>query len=136
MRKLMWFTIGFGLICGLCAYIPDGNWHLPVLIGGLISFVAAIVASGHINALKRPAMVLFGLCMGMIWFLLFQRYYLQPVTDLDGKTVTGTITAVDYSYDTGYGTGVDGEIEISGKTYRIRIYLDDEKQIALPCSLL
>ena len=130
MRKLMWFTIGFALICGLCAYIPDGNWHTGVLIGAMVACAVTMAGTIRWKWLGRPACVLLGLCVGLVWFLLFQRSYLQPAVSLDGETITATVTAVDYTYDTGYGTGVDGEIEIDGKSYRIRIYLDGENEIA------
>ena len=130
MRKLMWFTIGFGLICGCCAYIPQGGWHDVVLIGAALACAVATIGTLRWKNLRRPAMVFFGVCIGLVWFLLFQRVYLNPAIDLDGKTLTTTVTATDYSYETGYGVGVDGEVEIDGKTYQTRIYLDKEPKIA------
>ena len=130
MRKLMWFTIGFALICGFCAYLPETSWHNIALICSALCCVAAMVVAQRWKSWKRPAMVLLGLTVGLIWFLLFQRIYLQPAITLDGKTITTTVTATDYSYQTGYGTGVDGEIELDGKSYQIRVYLDEDKQIA------
>ena len=129
MRKLMWFTIGFALICACCAYIPATGWYQRVLLAGAIACLAAMLCTTRWKGFRRPAMVFFGICMGLVWFLLFQQNYLNPAINLDGKTFTTTITATDYSYQTGYGVGVDGEVEINGKAYQIRAYLDEEQQI-------
>ena len=129
MRKLMWFTIGFALICACCAYIPATGWYQSVVIAGAIACLAAMLGTLRWKALRRPAMVLLGISVGLVWFLLFQQNSLNPAAALDGKPFTTTITATDYSYQTGYGVGVDGEVEIDGKAYQIRVYLDEEQQI-------
>ena len=108
MRKLMWFTLGFALICACCAYIPATGWYQRVLLAGAIACLAAMLGASRWKGFRRLAMVFFGICMGLVWFLLFQQNYLNPAIDLDGKTFTTTITATDYSYQTGYGVGVDG----------------------------
>ena len=43
MRKLMWMTIGFGVSCGLCAYLPDDTWHLPFAVISCILFIGGFV---------------------------------------------------------------------------------------------
>lgn len=129
MRKLMWFVIGFAAACGLCAYIPAEGWIKSCLLVVCIILLPAVFAAIRWKSVRRAVLVLFGFAAALAWFLLFQRYYLMPAIALDGVTVETTVTATDYGYNTGYGTGVDGEVVIDGKTYLIRVYIDEEKEI-------
>lgn len=124
MRKLMWFSLGFGAACVL------GVWLLPVTF-----LIPCAVFSGILAALmkrvelRRLAMVLLGCCVGLGWYLGFQKYYLIPAHAMDGITIETTVTATDYSYETDYGLGVDGEFVLEGKTFKIRLYVNETGEI-------
>lgn len=129
MRKLMWFSIGFAAACGLSAYVYVDSWILPLFIGVCITCAGAVIAEKYWKSIRRCVMLLLGCAVGLVWFVLFQRFYLLPAVSLDGETMNTTITAKDYSYDTAYGSAVDGTVKLDGKTYQIRVYLNEKKDI-------
>lgn len=128
MRKLLWFSIGFGAACGIGAYFLTDN-VLPLCVLTLILCVGMFLAAKRWPWIRRAAFALLGCLMGLMWFALFQRYYLLPAVSLDGVTVNTTVTASDYSFDTTYGTAVDGAVELEGKSYQVRVYINGKKEI-------
>ncbi len=129
MRKLMWFSIGFAAVCGLLAYGMDRLWLLAAS-GVLVIIAAAALAVCRKRSFLMPGIaVLTGVLLGLFWFGGYCHLYLRPVYDLDGEQVSLRITVSDYSYDTGWGTGVDGIVTLGGKPYQIRCYVDEETQL-------
>ena len=124
MRRLLWFALGFSLACGMGVWLPLGNWLLPV---GLIS--AALCLVGWKLQLRKAAAIFLGCTVGLCWFGFFLRSYLLPAYAMDGATIETSVTATDYSWETDYGIAVDGEFEHNGKTYRMRLYMDNVGQI-------
>lgn len=124
MRKLMWFSIGFALCCGL------GVWVLPlrVLIPAALILVllAALCVKGKY---RRLAFALAGCAIGLGWYFGFSHFRLNPARNLDGTTVETSFTATGYSYQTDYGVGVDGEFDLEGKNYKIRLYVNSSREI-------
>ena len=82
MRKLMWFTLGFGGACGLGAYALSGDmlWKVA-LCAFLLSVLTFFFGSGGI--LRRAGLVLLGFAVGLTWFSLFYRLTLQKAVDMD-----------------------------------------------------
>lgn len=118
MRKLMWFSIGFAIACGMGIYCMPNN--------GVVPLMAALLAAVPVfwcMKVRPAAVVCLGCLIGFAWYLGFQRYYLIPAHAMDGVTLQTTVTVTDYSYETTYGIGADGEFELDGVTYRARIYL-------------
>ena len=129
MRKLMWFTIGFGMACALCAYgLPD-RWILPVVVLSLFLFGGFLFARKRWKQARIPAVLCLGCALGLSWFALFQNRYLHLPVSLDGMESDVMITASDYSYETNYGSAVDGVLEIAGKPYQVRVYLNETTEI-------
>lgn len=124
MRKLMWFTIGFAAACGL------GVWVLPA-DGMVLSLLtaAALTCLGWKCGPKRLAAVLLGCTVGLSWYLGYRKISLTPAYEMDGITIRTTVAAVDYSYDTDYGVGVDGEFSVDGKSHKIRLYVNGVEEI-------
>ena len=127
MRILLWLTIGFSLACCLGVY-SSGIW--------LWSTVAVLAAAGvllyvfknkHAN---KAAVVLLGLLLGILWLFGYNALYLAPIREQDGKTVQASAEITDYSYETQYGIAADGKIAWDGRTYRVRVYLDDMEQLS------
>lgn len=122
MRKLMWFTIGFAGACALGEYL--GFWCFvaaaAVLIGGVVLWK---------TQRSRCWAVLLGLLVGFGWFVAFDLYYTAPVRALDGKTVKLSVEAYSYSWETDYGSAVDGSVRIGGIDYRIRLYLNEPTEL-------
>lgn len=124
MRKLVWFSLGFGAACCLCAYVITGSTRviLAAAVGFLTLFAA--IAGRKFALFRRIAAVLLGFAMGVGWFILYDGFYLNAAGTMDGKTANAVIRVSDYSYETAYGIGVDGTVQLEGKSYRLRAYLD------------
>lgn len=125
MRKLMWFTLGFGGTCALCAYLLPRELLTALLLCTAALSLFGIIVGKKWNAARRAALVCFGCAMGFFWFSQYHCHYLNTAAALDGQTQTATIRVSDYSYETGYGIGVDGTLTLDGKTYQVRAYLDE-----------
>lgn len=130
MRKLMWFTIGFGAACGLCAYILPDSWILPGIVLTVALAGAGVFGAKHWKPVRVLVMACFGCALGFSWFLFFENFYLQPARALDGQEREAVITAADYSYETSYGSAVDGVLRIEDKTYQVRVYINEIKEIS------
>ena len=124
MRNLMWFTIGFAAACGLGAYLLSGAWLLLVGLFCLIGFLVMLFL--HTKPARITATLLAGCLIGSLWFWGFDSLYLSSARAHDGETLPFTVTASDYSYTPAYGSAFDGNIELEGKTYRIRCYLNSD----------
>lgn len=130
MRKLMWFSMGFALSCGICAYILPGEWILPGIAVALVFQAAAMIAMGKWKPARMAAMLLCGCAVGLGWFSLFSSRYLSVPVATDGEVKQLTVTASDYSYDTDYGTALDGTVVLEEKTYQVRVYLEKREPLS------
>ena len=112
MRKLVWFSLGFGAACCLCAYVITGSTR--VILGAAVGFLTlfAAIAGRKFALFRRIAAVLLGFAMGMGWFILYDGFYLNAAGTMDGKTANAVIRVSDYSYETAYGIGVDGTVQL------------------------
>ena len=129
MRKLMWFSLGFCLFCGVCAYSMHCAWLLPAAIALLAAAVGAVGFSRKRAMIRSAAAILAGGLAGLVWFGAYYLVYLRPLTALDGQEMTLSVTASDYSYETNFGTGMDAVTVIEGKPYQIRTYINQKTEI-------
>lgn len=123
MRKLMIFTIGFAAACIAGAYFALGNWLL--LICGICLAAGLALCFCKIRLMNITAAILIGCAIGAAWNWGYQHFYLQDVMELDGKQGHIIITVTDYSYETDYGTAVDGKFSYADNNYRVKFYLYD-----------
>ncbi len=128
MRKLAWFTLGFALACGLCAYLYRPALYL-LIPAALLLAVLLLLGERWFHGLRIGAAVLVGLAAGLVWFAGYNGLYLQYARDLDGKQMEATLTAADYSYETDYGYALDATLTTQGRIFRVRVYLDKELDI-------
>ena len=128
MRKLMWFTLGFGGACALGSFIWQIQWMLiPSAIGFVLSLLLSKYQSGI--AVRRMTGFFLGLLVGTGWFLIYDRAYTQPIRELDGQTVELELVSCEYSWETDYGSAVDCYLDLEGNRYRVRLYLDEVQEI-------
>ncbi len=120
MRKLMYVTIGFAAACGLMVYTE--NTKVRLICAAAVLLVGA-AAGKDPKPVQRALLVLLGCMAGWFWFGQYQTHYLQNAISLDGRTEYVEIRASDYSFETKYGSAVDGSIQIEGKPYQVRVYL-------------
>ena len=126
MRKLMWFSIGFGAAIIVAAYLLIGS---ITGIFGAIFAVAAIgcgAAARKVRWMRIPGVIALGISVGLLWFWVYDGLYLSPARNLDGVTTKGVIEIIDYSFSGDNGTIADGNALWDGRQYRIRLYLHED----------
>ena len=123
MRKLMLFSIGFTAACVIGAYLLSGYWLL--ILGLLCLAGAAALLFIRSKKTKIAAVILLGALAGLLWNWGYDSLYLADARNYDAKTVQTQIEVTDYSAQTDYGISVDGKLSLSGKTYRVRCYIDE-----------
>ena len=125
MRVILWLTLGFASACAFCAGFWMRSWLIPLAI----TLAAVCFGLLWIPRLRRFAVALLGCGLGLGWFCIYHSVYLSPVVPLHGQTVSLHATASDFSFRTNYGSGVDAKVEYGGKTYKIRLYMDDVRTL-------
>ena len=123
MRKLVWFTIGFAAASAFCAYAWITESLYPLALAVLPLAAAALIGKRWFKPMCYAALALLGISAGLGWFQLYSDAYLSGANILHGQTADVTARITDYSYETDYGTGVDGVLYLDGKSYRARFYV-------------
>lgn len=123
VRRLMWFTLGFSGACGLSWYLLPAAAGLPCaglfLIAGFCCFIF-----GKSRIWRRIGIFCIGLVVGLTWMICHRQFYLRPAEIADDTCISVTITASDYAYETDYGMGINGTLELGDRSYKVRAYLD------------
>ena len=124
MRKLMWFTMGFGAACAFCAYCwVTAELLIPAAVfAGL--FLVLILGGRWKACLKPVAVLALGIAAGLFWFQTYSTVYLSHTSGLDGAMAEVTARCTDYSYETDYGCAVEGFLYLDGKPYRGKFYVN------------
>ncbi len=119
----MWFTLGFGAACALCSYLwlTQGLWMPALML--IAAFASFGILSRHVKWLRCIAAICLGCAAGLLWFQLYASNYLSLAADLDGKIADTTAYCTDYSYETDYGTAVEGVLRLQGKPVRAKFYV-------------
>ena len=116
MRRLLWFTLGFGAACAFCAY-----GRTPLL---LILPLAALLFAGE-NKFRKLLLSVCGIALGLFWFSRFEGSVLQPVHGLDGETRESVIRCETFPEETDYGYRVEGSFALEDRQYKVLCYLDE-----------
>ena len=129
MRKLMWFTMGYAIACGVGAYLLRGRGLLFLAL-----ICGALAAAGwffrRYDAVKRAMVLVLGCAVGFLSFFGYEYVVLRPAAIMDGKTTEVTIRVTEYSWQSNYGIAADGVLELEGRTYKVRFYLNEERELA------
>ena len=124
MRKLMWFTMGYALSCALGTYLLRGRGLLLIFAACALGALTLVKFREH-PVFRRGMVLLLGCAVGALAFFGYEYAVLRPAGMVDGETVPVTIQATGYSWPTQYGTGCDGELELDGRTYKVRFYRNE-----------
>ncbi len=124
MRKLMWFGVGFGAACFLCAYLWQ-EWFLWLGLGTVGLAVTFGLGRRWVKNLRIFMVICIGFAVGLGWFYVFDTLQLGGIRRQDGNTLALTMTVADYPYDTQYGQAVDVRIEFDEMDCLARAYLND-----------
>ncbi len=125
MRKLMWFAIGFTAACALGIYLSYGIWLL--LAAGFCIPCAILLGIRESRRAKQTAAASWGLVVCFLWLFGYDCLYLSTARKVDGLTENISVEITDYSFNLDYGTVTEGKIQIENKTYRICVYLDEDR---------
>lgn len=125
MRRLMWFTVGFGAACLLCVCVLWDRSLLPILASAGVLLGLALALHGRI-----PAAILLGILAGTGWIGLLQACFYDPLLPYDGETVPLVITADTFSEQGLYSMTFDGKAELHGKHYPVRVYLKEDREVS------
>ena len=127
MRILVWFTIGFVLAAIVGAYLYSGIWLLLAALLCVLIISCLLLFRTKINPIL--VVVCIGLTVGLCYHWGYDRVMLSSAKAYDGSAVPAEVTATDFSFDTGYGMGVDGKIQLNGRNYRTRLYYPGELSV-------
>ena len=129
MRKLMWFTIGYAIACGLGTWLLRDGSVLGVCAGCLLGMLALFRFRRH-PAVKRGMVLALGCAVGCLISYGYEYQVLRPIARLDGQIVSVSIRVTDYSWETDYGSAADGVTELNGREYKIRFYLNEVQELS------
>ncbi len=127
MRKLMWFTIGFGAAIALAAYLYFDRWL--ILLAFLLLLPLFICLFLKRKGSKILAVILLGSITGLLYYSVFDGVILSPIQALDDTTQYVTLEATDHSFDTGYGSAVDCTLKRQNREYSLRLYYTDSVSV-------
>ncbi len=130
MRKLLWFTMGFALAVGICAYLLPPNLYFYVSGGCGVLLATSLALMLKFPKARIAAMLLFGCVMGFVWQAAFDVSYLAVARQCDGKTLQLTVTATVQTEATSYGAVTECRVELEGKPFQIRVYHDETVSLA------
>ena len=127
MRKLMWFSVGFAASCAIAMYLISGS------VLSWLALICGCISVGILFFKQKPVKiigtVLLGFSVGVAWMWGYDALYLQPARAYDGDMQIVSIEASDYSRSTDYGGTIDGYISLDNKQYKVRVYLDEMREI-------
>ena len=125
MRTLVYISLGFAAACGSCAWFLPEKYRLAAAVGALVASLIAVLVSRKGKGFLSLALVLLGCGGGLLWFMRYEGHFFDPVRAMDGSEAVYSVRASDFGTETEYGMRIDGTMVISGRTYRVRLYLNE-----------
>ena len=124
MRRLLYAALGFGIGCFLGAYVLQERFLWAAAAVCFAVMVPGMAAGERQKAAYCVGLLLLGCGFGLVRYGLFRGVYLGTPRALAGQTAHLTVRTTDYSWETDLGRAVDGTVELDGRNYRVRVYLD------------
>lgn len=128
MRRLMWFTLGFGIACAVCAYFYT-SWLWLAAVAATILCVLSVVGTLKWRNFRIAVVLFAGMAVGFGYFSVYDGTLLENARTLNGKTEYTTVYVRDYSYASEYGSVVDGAVMVNGQMYHVRVYLTETENV-------
>ena len=127
MRKLMWFCIGLVLAVVCFAYLFSGG--ILLLFAAICGAVFTVLLLINKEYCRIIAVVLIGSAIGFLYCWAYDSLFLSYAQAYDGERQYIQLEATDYSFETDYGSAVDGVTELDGRKYKLRLYFPNEEEI-------
>ncbi len=122
MRKLVWLTIGFAAAI-LASALLFGDWiWLAVVLTLVITASLAFLCVKYTKC-RAACLITLGCALGFFWFGIYDQLSVLIPRVADGQSLNATIEASDYSYETDYGSAVEGYVTLNDKEYKVKAYL-------------
>ena len=125
MRRLVWLAIGLAGGCAIGAYAFQSEILLPLATMSVLAAILLLCFKG-----KKLGLVCLSLAAGIIYTGAYSHYYFDTARQFDNTTQSLSITSTAYSEKIDYGIRCEGEITLSGKTYAVYFYGDQDIAIA------
>ena len=125
MRWLMWFAIGVSAGCAVGAYLFRGTGLLILAAVCLLGLIPAVRLSERRKQAIIGIAVLLGVAAGCGLFFGYDGLYVSTARELDGTVQEVKFRATDCNWRTEYGAAAEGTVELEGKSYKMRLYLDE-----------
>lgn len=129
MRGLMWFSLGFAGACGVGAYLFRETGLLILAAVCFLLMVPLVILGRKEKRLLCAAAVMLGMAAGSGWFHGFDTGHIAPARAVDDLIMEIRLTADSYSWETDYGSAVDGSVELEDRSYQVRLYLNEVSEI-------
>lgn len=129
MRKLVWFSIGFAA-ASLAGALIYGQWLMLGAVGALLLVGILAVLKMKYPKCALPLLIFLGCAAGFFWFGLYDHLFVLIPRVADGQRLRVTVEASDYSYETDYGSAVEGTVVLNEREYRVKAYLHTKEQVA------
>ena len=123
MRRLGWFSLGFGVALAICAWLVPCPWgFLPGAVCALAFGLSLLIR----RQWTRAAVAALGLAVGFCWFTAYDLFVTAPVRAMSGQTVTAEAIARDDAQETDYGRSVYADATLDGRRVRVLLYYSDD----------
>lgn len=132
MRKLTWLTIGFALALFVNISFFWDTGSLLFFFGAAAATAFLGLLSVRTEAIRLPALFALGMAVGFGWLGIYRMSHLELLKQVDGQTLSLTVEAASFPEDSRYSRVMEGTTEISGKRFRMQIYLDDGDTVISP----
>lgn len=126
MRKLVYFTAGFAGAMAICAYFWLTAGLLTPAICMVVAFAVLLLLGRKWQWMRGIALMVLGAAAALAWFQSYRDSYLSLAAKLDGQNAQVTARCSGYSYQTDYGTAVEGILYLEGKPFRAKLYVSGE----------
>lgn len=126
MHALILFSIGFSVACGIGAAGVSGIWLLVLMAAAAVAAVAAFCLGKHIAVMRGVCVICAAAVIGGGWNLLYRGWYLNDAISMDGTVGDYTLQLSDYTYPTNYGSAGEGILNLNGKVFQVKVYLNED----------
>ena len=124
MRRLCWFTLGFGLAVAIYLGLQPDTAALWMSAGFLILGLVGLLLGGR--KLRRAVIAVLGISVGFVWCFGYQALFLRPLKTVAEEEEAVEMIAEEYARKSTYGYSVVVRIRREDRWYQGVLYFDEE----------